>query len=267
MTNGHYCLIQFCADFGRAEGVNVGALVLRDEPAAHAVRVARDLDAIAKRIVPKISACEVADAAQAMGYRLRHERFNNVEELDHFVRTRGNQIQLTRPRYMRVEDLNADIDRIFDELVASPPNTQREPRQVAAVAKRLRTAFERLRAEKPDRVDIGRRFEIPDVALTIPSDYSYRNGRLNLVRILDLPKTEEIARREALALHSEGELVRDRLQPGAKLHVVAAPRTEREMENEAMVGRILEKLDAAEFVPSDKVDEFAERVEQEMAAH
>lgn len=267
MSKGYYCLIQFCPDVARAEAVNVGALVFRSEPAGLAVRVVQEPETVARRLVPKVPAHVVNDAVQSIDYRLRHENINSVEELERFVRTRGNQIQLTMPRFLRVEDLNADIDRIFVELVASVPSASREPRRIAAVAERLRSSFERLRAEKPDRVDIGRRFEIPGVALSIPTNYSYRNGRLNLVRILDLPKTEVTARREALALHSEGELVRDRLEQGAKLHVVAAPRTERELESEAVVGRILQDLDGAEFVPSSAVDEFTQRVEQEMALH
>jgi hypothetical protein len=266
MSKGYYCLIQFCPDLARAESVNVGALVLRSEPAGLAVRVVQEPAAIARRLIPKVPAHIVGEAIQSVDYRLRHESIDSVERLERFVRTRGNQIQLTMPRAMRVENLEADLERVFAELVQPTSTTRQEPKTIAAAAERLRVSFERLRTLRPDRVDIGRRFVIPGLPLSIQTNYSYRNGCTNLVRVLDLPKSEITARRDALAIHSEGELVRDRLD-GARLHVVAAARDESERESEAVMGSILESLHATEFVPSAKVDEFADRVERELAAH
>jgi hypothetical protein len=266
MSKGYYCLIQFCPDLARAEAVNVGALVLRSEPAGLSVRVVQEPATIARRLIPKVPAHIVGEAIQSIDYRLRHESIHSVDELERFVRTRGNQIQLTMPRAMRVENLEADLERVFAELVQPTSTTRQEPKTIAAAAERLRVSFERLRTLRPDRVDIGRRFVIPGLPLSIQTNYSYRNGCTNLVRVLDLPKSATTARRDALAIHSEGELVRDRLD-GARLHVVAAARDEQVRESEEVMGSIFDSLRATEFVPSAKVDEFANRVEQELAAH
>jgi hypothetical protein len=267
MTKGYYCLIQFCPDFARAEAVNVGALVFRSEPASLAVRVIQESAAVVRRLQPRVRSMLVDEAVSGIDYRLRHANIQSVADLEQFVRTRGNQIQLTMPRSTRVEDPHEEVERLFAELVGAGPAAEEDHPRMADVADRLRRTFEALRARLPDRVEIGRRFQIPSVEMQIPTNYSYRNGRLNLVRIIKLPKTEATARREALALHSEGEIVRERLEKGAKLHVVSSPRGPRQVENEEVVANLLQKLDATEFVPSAKVEEFTQRVELEMAAH
>lgn len=267
MSKGYYCLIQYCPDFSRAEAANVGLVLFQPEPTATAVRIVDKVDFVARRLGRKVATASVLEDVRSIGYRLKHEVFRSVEDLEQFVRTRGNRIQLTMPRSVRIEDPAKEIDRLFAELVEAGPVAPKEHQRVADVTDRLRHTFEALHARLPNRVEIGRRFEIPSIAMQIPTDYSYRNGRLNLLRIIDLPKTEMTARREALALHTEGEIVRDHLEKGAKLHVISAPRGPRQAENEPVVAQLLQKLDATEFVPSAKVNEFTERVEREMAAH
>lgn len=267
MSKGYYCLIQYCPDFSRAEAANVGLVLFQPEPNATAVRIVENVDFVARRLGRKVATASVLEDVQSIGYRLKHELFHSVEDLERFVRTRGNRIQLTMPRPMRIEDPAKEVNRLFAELVEAAPVPREDHPRMAGVAERLRRTFEALHARLPNRVDIGRRFEVPSVELQIASDYSYRNGRLNLVRIIDLPKTESTARREALALHSEGEIVRERLEKGAKLHVVSSPRGPRQAENEQVVAHLLQKLDATEFVPSSEVEGFTQRVEAEMAAH
>lgn len=267
MSKGYYCLIQYCPDFSRAEAANVGLVLFQPEPNATAVRIVEKVDFVAKRLGRKVATASVLEDVQSIDYRLKHELFRTVEDLERFVRTRGNRIQLTMPRPMRIEDPAKEIDRLFAELVEAAPVPREDHPRMADVAEQLRRTFEALHARLPDRVEIGRRFEIPSVEMQIATNYSYRNGRLNLVRVIELPKTESTARREALALHTEGEIVRDRLEKGAKLHVVSSPRNSKQAENEDVVANVLRKLDATEFVPSSEVEEFTQRVEAEMAAH
>src|SRR3972149_649500 len=102
MTKGFYCLIQYCPDFPRAEAANVGLVLFQPEPAATAVRIVEDVRFVAKRLGRRVPDAAVLEDVQSISYRLKHEQFRSVEDLEQFVRTRGNQIQLTLPRPMRI---------------------------------------------------------------------------------------------------------------------------------------------------------------------
>jgi hypothetical protein len=49
--------------------------------------------------------------------RVEAERFRTLEDLEHFVATRANEIVLTPPRPIAVADPRADLASLFGELV------------------------------------------------------------------------------------------------------------------------------------------------------
>ncbi len=119
MAQGFYCLIQYCPDFSRAEAANVGVLVFQAEPAVTAVRVVGDVRTAMRRVGTSGSAAALLASVESMARRLDRERFQSVQELERFVRTRGNQLQLTPPRSVRVDAIERDVQALFGELVGS----------------------------------------------------------------------------------------------------------------------------------------------------
>ena len=52
--------------------------------------------------------------------KIEWEGVPTVEQFQHFVDTRANELRLTAPRWVRVCDPANDLQRLFDELVAKP---------------------------------------------------------------------------------------------------------------------------------------------------
>ncbi len=138
MSKGYYSLIQYCPDFARAEAVNVGVLVFRSEPAAIAVRVVDDVKFVGRRLGLKLHAATVLEVVRAAHYRLTHATFRSVADLERFARSQGNDIQLTPPRAMLVDEPEGDVDEVFRELVdgggRSRPKTKNPPRTMPPLA-------------------------------------------------------------------------------------------------------------------------------------
>jgi hypothetical protein len=59
------------------------------------------------------------DAMQSR-IRIEADRFRTLADLEHFVHTRANNIILTSPRWVRVEDPSTELQALFNELVLSP---------------------------------------------------------------------------------------------------------------------------------------------------
>jgi hypothetical protein len=263
MTNGYYCLIQYCPDFGRAEAANVGLVLFQPEPRAVAVRIVDDAKPAARRLGRPELSQSVLEDARAMHYRLQREPFRSVEDLERFVRTRGNQIQMTAPRWMRIEAIERDADSMFEELVGptvTPPPTVKE-------IPLLRRTFTDLAARMPDRVSLGREFHVAHLGFTIRPDYAYQNTILHLVH--EMPKSRDLdaMRRDALGLSKEGELVQNLEEGEGKLYVVSQATGAKARENERVFAELLDKFKTTTFVPAAEVAAFARKVEQDLAAH
>lgn len=266
MTHGFFSLIQYCPDASRAEAANVGIMIFQGEPAATVVRIVDDVRPAMKRLGRKDDAGTLLAVTQSMRNRIEHAQFGSIEAVEAFVRTRGNQIQLTMPRPMQIESLDRDLDQMFDELVVV------ESLEVAAATRApslLEKAFVGLARRLPDRVLIRPELHVHGLGIVIRPDYAYQNGCLNVVQEMPRARDLEVLRSSAFALSKEGELVR-RLDEGEGKLVVVATGTRqgaKTREREQEFGELLRKLGGAEFVPSSGVQEFTDRVEAELSAH
>lgn len=268
MSKGYYSLIQWCEDFARAEAANVGVVVFRPEPAATGVRVAEDVGHVRRRFgLSDADVRGVVEAVRAIRYRLANTTFQSLAELEQFVRSRGNQIQLTTPRPMRVDDPQLDAERMFAELVSPVRAGEMVEVSVAQRLPQLVGVFRQLQERAPTRVFVDRTFPVQDIDLPpVHADYAYRNGHLNLVQACPIPRLAEHARRDALALHALGEIVHARLtgERGATLTVVADPGARAAGEMETVMARLIRGLAVVRFVSSTEVEQFAREVETDV---
>jgi hypothetical protein len=120
---GYLCLIQFCPDRARMETVNVGLVIFCPALDLLEVRVTENDDRAARLFGPDGVRLDLLDSGkQAIVNRLRaaDSRPRTLEELQHFVDTRGNDLILTQPRSMRVEEPARQLDDLFRQLVLDP---------------------------------------------------------------------------------------------------------------------------------------------------
>ncbi len=124
---GYLCLIQFCPDRARMVTVNIGLVVFC--PALDLLEErGTDSDERAARLFgpDEFRSDLLAAAKQGLVNRLRSPemRPHSLEELQHFVDTRGNDLMRTPPRSMRITDPIRQADDLFRRLVLDPIATR-----------------------------------------------------------------------------------------------------------------------------------------------
>ncbi len=94
----YYSLIQYIPDFSRKEGTNKG-LVIWDNSKIVFCKIIHD--------------SMLSEPLENMKYRIDHLGERTLTEFEYFIRSRGNNIQLTLPRFCK----ETDYDQMFIELV------------------------------------------------------------------------------------------------------------------------------------------------------
>jgi hypothetical protein len=128
-------------------------------------------------------------------------RFNTLEDFQQYVATRGNELILTAPRFVKVERAEEQLDDLFGSLIGGrqfegkQPSFRRELRQRFRQAGLLqRKVLEDVSVQVP-------RFE---KLVTVP--YAFQNGKFNLiqpVRFVGVTKDGIINRACKLAVEGE----------------------------------------------------------------
>ena len=116
----YYSIIQFCPDRGRAEAANLGVLLLcpelgfaqaRMSPSNHRIKQFFGSESFdAKRLQLMKRAIEVQ-------VREKYDWSQGLDDLNRFISSRANDIQLTPARPMTTSNPTLDIETLFNELV------------------------------------------------------------------------------------------------------------------------------------------------------
>ena len=122
-TKGYYCLIQYCPDLSRLEAANLGVFLFC--PEHHFLKTRTDQTAQRIRQFFGLEDGEkwrIDSLRVSIEERLRIEGQNiqSLEDLEHFIATRANKIQITAPRSMKVHDMEKDLEELFERLVKAP---------------------------------------------------------------------------------------------------------------------------------------------------
>ena len=120
MARAFYSVVQYVPDRFRAEAVNIGLVLLRLEPHALRVRMTSNFDR-ARRLfgIGPRELTNLAMFASGLQYRIENsvEEFRTADDLAAFAASRANDLRLTSPRLAVLQDLEADFERLFSELV------------------------------------------------------------------------------------------------------------------------------------------------------
>lgn len=203
-ARGYYSVIQYCPDRSRLESANVGVVLFSPELGFLDAKLVRGHDRIRRFFGSGSFDPRAVEAAKrAIANRLRHDRqsFTGIAGLEQFIATRANALSMTPARPMRVVNAAEDLKRLFTELVGGRVR-KGDP---AEHWPRLEAIFRS--QDLQDRVEFGRKVTLPVVGGTLTAPYAYRNGVVNLVKPVEFSPDPAGARRSAMRLAVEGDLI------------------------------------------------------------
>ncbi|MCH8251021.1 MAG: DUF3037 domain-containing protein [Planctomycetes bacterium] len=218
---GYYSVIQYCPDRSRMEAANIGVLLLCPETGFVKVRMDTGNDRIAKFFGRNsFDKARLNAAKRSIEHRVEidPESFSTPEDLVRFMDSRGNDLLLTAPRPTKVQDPEAELTLLFQELVGGRERRATEPVGIP----RLDEVF--LRSTLKGRVVLNPTVEVPVVGYHLKVPYAFRNGVLNLVKPQRFAGDERQAAEIAGKLALHGDLLQRHPDPGEprKLIVVTA---------------------------------------------
>ncbi len=204
---GYFSLIQYCPDASRLEAANVGVVLFCPELSFLAARTSHGNDRV-RRFFGRESfdPVSLSSAKLAMERRIvvEGERIRSLEQFQHFIATRANELKLTAPRPMQVADPAADLQSLFDELVGG--RAKREPRTKRPSAiRQLHETFKQLADEGRAKLDYP--VSVPIAGLDLKVPYAFRNGVWNLVKPQRFVGSELQVVGAAMRLAMEGDLL------------------------------------------------------------
>lgn len=258
MIPAFYSLIQYCPDQSRAEVANVGVLVFCPQARFLEARTSAGNDRISKYF-GRASFDKVrlnsAKAGLEDRLQLERDRIQSIEDLSRFIDTRANQLRITSPRSMMVENPAGSLDQLFKEFIGG--RSRREPKSplVPELDSPLRTLA------RSGSVSLDLKVEIPLVGKILPIPYAYRNGRLNLILPKRFACDADTAMKKAMELAVEGDQLASNPQDNEtrKLIVVSVFEGLPKRELELHLAALLEKYNT-ELIPARRVSELVARV-------
>jgi Protein of unknown function (DUF3037) len=178
-TRGYYSLIQYCPDLARLEAANIGVLLFRPEPHFIGTRTSSSNQRIRRFFGSQDDDWDQINALKsAIEERLESEghQFRTLEDLERFIATRGNEIQLTPPRPVKVINPEQDLELLYQRLVGGP-----------VWRKTATTVLQSLSEVLAD--ETVARFLKKQVSVTVPAfhrpvtvPFAFKNGRFNLIQ-------------------------------------------------------------------------------------
>lgn len=120
MQPGFYCIVQFQPDRFRREGVNVGVLVVAERDREIRLRFAATTER-ARRLFPGLP---IDDQRFSAATRALERRLLEVERTEGgirgFLEKESSQLVIFPPMRANIEDIDATLDRLFEQLVLDP---------------------------------------------------------------------------------------------------------------------------------------------------
>lgn len=176
---GYYSVVQYVPDLDRAESVNIGVLMFVAETNFCEVRLSRDNGRVRHFFcVSGDDLTRLTEFKRSFTHRIEAEKLNltSVEQLEKFIHTRGNQIQLTEPRFVKVlKTCEEQLDQLFIDLVGIDSKTKREN-----LGAKLKQRFEKAGIIDRLKTDLSLRVPVLEREIRIP--YGYQNGKFHLLQ-------------------------------------------------------------------------------------
>ena len=188
-SKGYYSVIQYIHDLARAESANIGVLLFVPERGFLDARVAGD---DLKRL---------NSFKSSFSERVKVERYNieTVEHLSKFIDTRGNQIQLTEPRFAKVTNCEELLDDLFKKLVDGEAKKKKLKK---SFTKNIENRF--VAAGIQEKVQRNISIHVPVVDRDISVTFGFQNGAFNLMQAVSF-QSESVDRNANVAIRHSFE--------------------------------------------------------------
>lgn len=265
MAKGFYSVIQYCPDRFRAEGVNVGLVLLCLEPHALRVQMTQKFDRVRKLFgISKSDLNSLKFAIEAMKSRIESatDGWRTPDEFAAFAGSRANDLRLTEPRLAKIADIDADFKRLFSELVDVHTTASLAVESPAEVLPpRLSEVFYKLQQEQ--KIWRPGQFTVPVFKTKLDIPYAYQNGVVNLIKPQVFSATKQ-AETQAAKLAVNGDLIQRNPINGEhhKLIIVSTQETSEQAKEIDEHMEPLFKAYGVRLIRPGNADAFAKEVEQ-----
>jgi hypothetical protein len=178
-AKGYYSLIQYCPDLSRLEAANIGVLLFCPDKLFLQARTVRGNKRIQKFFGKEGHDWDRIDSFKiGLEERLAKENgeIKTLEDLERFSALRANELQITPPRPMRVEDPKKDLEALFQELVGGQHRKQAPTGFRQYLDQKLKTPTLQQKLVRDVKV------KVPVLNRQIDVPYGFQNGRFNLIQ-------------------------------------------------------------------------------------
>jgi len=178
-AQGYYSLIQYCPDLTRLEAATVGVLLFCPEREFLKARTTRD-----NRRIQRFFGREGHDWQQVNSFKraieerlaVEQPHIQRLEDLDQFIALRANELRITPPRAIRVDDPEADLAALFCDIVGSEPRRTTSGSLVRHVGDRL------LKAGLEKKIERNVPVLVPVFGRPTTIPFAFQNGRFQLIQ-------------------------------------------------------------------------------------
>lgn len=251
-VQGYYSVIQYCPDFARLEAANIGVVVFCPELKFLRARTSSNHDRIRRFFGSEDNDW---DAIQTLKFSLERRLevaradIRNLEDFQKLIDTRGNALQLSPLRPLRIVEPERELNELFDQLVGQRQRVML-PDKPTPIKRLLEATFRRENLGRYLRTKLRVAVPTTDMELEIP--YGFQNGTFNLIQ----PVKFAASRREHIeaqaSQHSvRGELLKSEHHPEfGRLDLIVVGSFAQEAEtHRRMVEDILRLNNVALFTP------------------
>jgi hypothetical protein len=204
-AKGYYSIVQYCPDLARRETVNIGVVLLVPERGFLQTRMVADNERVRHFFgTTGDDAKRLSDFKKSFTARIEaeHSRVTTLESFQRFIDTRGNQIQLTEPAFVKVRECPRTIDQLFEQLVGGSA----KPHRRESFAKSLQMRFEA--SKVADLIETNVPISLPILQREAKLPFAFQNGAFHLLQPVTFAADKEEANfNRALKYSMEGKIL------------------------------------------------------------
>lgn len=260
-AKGYYSILQYVPDPERAEGVNVGVLLICPEKRFVGAQASRNNNRI-RRVFgsQEIDLRRLSALKEAFEERVEAEaeRLKTLEDLQHFIDTRANQLRLTAPRPVKVESPELELVNLFESLVEdrSPTELDHVTRAVTEIKRQFRELIKQRGLS--EKVEEKVSYDLPALGKTQVYPFGFTNGGPNVVNAVSFEAADEQATEDrACRMVVEGQDL-NRLAEPVKLNVIGSFRPEQQ--DRAAHIRHLFEANNISLCTADEIEKLVEEI-------
>jgi len=206
-TKGHYSIVQYCPDLARRETVNIGVVLLVPERAFLQSRMVADNERVRHFFGTSGNDAKLlGDFKKSFAARIEAEqsRVSTLESFQKFIDTRGNQIQLTEPAFVKVRESQETIDQLFKQLVGGKPKSHKRE----SFTKSLQMRFEA--GNVADLIETNVPISVPILDRETKIPFAFQNGAFHLLQPVTFAADKEESNfNRALQYSMEGKILQE----------------------------------------------------------